>query len=168
MSHRDWHVLLDAKESSTMTTRSRGSGMLRNVIDRPQHGPPRHGAYIAAGTGALFAGALGYVGLVDPHNTNSVYPLCPFKWLTGWNCPFCGGLRMTHDLLHGDLAATINDNVFAFIGIPILAAWILFRRGQGRPALPTPAIVSIVVAAMAWTVLRNLPGFPLVPTVLGG
>ena len=28
--------------------------------------------------------------------------------------------------------------------------------------------VRITVAAVAWTVLRNLPGFPLVPTILSG
>jgi len=26
--------------------------------------------------------------------------------------------------------------------------------------------VTIVIAALAWTVVRNLPGFPLVPTLL--
>jgi Protein of unknown function (DUF2752) len=133
-----------------------------------QHSPHRHRLYTAAGGGALLAGALGYVGLVDPHDTHSVYPLCPFKLLTGWNCPFCGGLRMAHDLLHGDLAATINDNVFLLIGIPMLAGWVLIRRRRGRGALPIPAVVTIIVAALAWTVARNLPGFPLVPTVLTG
>ena len=122
----------------------------------------------AAGTGALLAGALGYVGLVDPHNTNSVYPLCPFRWLTGWNCPFCGGLRMAHDLLHGDLVASINDNIFLLVGIPMLAGWVLMRRRHGQAALPIPAVVAITFAAVAWTVLRNLPGFPLVPTILSG
>lgn len=128
----------------------------------------RHGRYIAAGTGVLFAGALGYVGSVDPHNANSAYPLCPFKWLTGWNCPFCGGLRMTHDLLHGHLAASIYDNVFALVGLPVLAVWLLVRWRQGRRALPIPAVITITVAAIAWTVLRNMPGFPLVPTMLSG
>jgi hypothetical protein len=128
----------------------------------------RHRAYTAAGTGVVLAGALGYVGLVDPHNTNSVYPVCPFKWLTGWNCPLCGGLRMTHDLLHGDLVAAINDNVFLLVGIPLLAGWLLFRRHQGKSPLPIPATVTIIVAAIAWTVLRNLPGFPLIPTILSG
>ena len=116
----------------------------------------------------LLGSALGYVGLVDPHNTNSVYPLCPFKWLTGWNCPFCGGLRMTHDLLHGDLVASINDNVFLLVGIPMLAGWILLRRGHGKSSLPIPAVVTIVIATIVWTVLRNLPGFPLIPTILSG
>lgn len=149
--------------------------MLKIVTDRPwndetRHRAHRHRAYIAAGTGALLAGALGYVGLVDPHNTSSVYPLCPFKWLTGWNCPFCGGLRMTHDFIHGHLAAALNDNVFLLFGIPLLAGWILFSRYRGRsaPLLSIPAIVTIVVATIAWTILRNLPGFPLIPTVLGG
>lgn len=133
-----------------------------------RHGPHRRGLYGAAASGVLLAGALGYVGLVDPHSTSSVYPLCPFKMLTGWNCPFCGGLRMTHDLLHGDLAAGINDNVFLLFGIPVLIGWIVLRRRLGRSALPVPAVVTIVVAAFVWTVLRNLPGFPLVPTLLSG
>ncbi len=130
----------------------------------------RRRRYTAVGTGALLAGALGYVALVDPHDTASVYPPCPFKLLTGWNCPFCGGLRMTHDLLHGDLMASINDNVFLLVfvlaGVPLVAIWGLLRR-SGRVALPTSAVVTITVAAAVWTVVRNLPGFPLVPTVTG-
>lgn len=133
-----------------------------------QRGPRRHRLYAAAGAGVLFGSALGYVGLVDPHNTNAVYPLCPFKWLTGWNCPFCGGLRMTHDLLHGHLTASINDNAFLLVGIPMLAGWVLVRRGRGKPPLSRPATVAIVVVTIVWTVLRNVPGFPLVPTILSG
>jgi hypothetical protein len=128
----------------------------------------RHRLYAAAGTGVLLAGALGYVGFVDPHNTHSLYPQCPFKWLTGWNCPFCGGLRMTNDLLHGDLVASINDNLFALVGIPLLAAWMVWRRSQGKPLLSMPAVLTVVAAAVVWTVTRNLPGFPLVPTLLSG
>jgi Protein of unknown function (DUF2752) len=124
--------------------------------------------YSAIGSGVLLAGALGYIGLVDPHKPHSVYPLCPFKLLTGWNCPFCGGLRMVHDLLHGDLVAGINDNIFALVGIPLLAGWILVRYRQGRLLMPVPVLVTITVLAIAWTVLRNLPGFPLVPTILAG
>jgi hypothetical protein len=133
-----------------------------------RHGPHRHRAYAAAGSGVLLAGALGYVGLVDPHNTNSAYPFCPFKLLTGWNCPFCGGLRMAHDLLHGDLSASINDNIFVLVGIPMLVGWVLIRRRYGKSVPPIPALLTIAAAAVVWTVLRNLPGFPLIPTVLGG
>ena len=129
-----------------------------------QHGRP----HAAVGSAVLLAGALGYVGLVDPHNTNSVYPLCPFKFLTGWNCPFCGGLRMAHDLLHGELAASISDNIFLLVGIPMLAGWVVIRRRYGKSALPMPTLLTVAVAATVWTVVRNLPGFPLVPSVLSG
>jgi hypothetical protein len=133
--------------------------------DNPTH---RRRMYGALGSGALLGGALSYVGLVDPHNPHSIFPVCPFRLLTGWNCPVCGGLRMMHDLLHGDLAAAVVDNVFLLVGIPLLAGWVLLRRARGEPALPMPAVVAIAVAAIAWTVLRNLPGFPLVPTILTG
>jgi len=128
----------------------------------------RHGTrlYTTLGTGALAVGGLAYVGLADPHRPGSVFPPCPFKLLTGLDCPACGGLRMTHDLLHGDIAAAVVDNVFLLIGLPALALWVLWRVTQGQRALTLPAIVVIAVAAIAWTVVRNMPGFPLVPTLL--
>lgn len=124
--------------------------------------------YGAFGTGAVLAGGLAYVGLGDPHRPDFVFPPCPFKALTGWNCPGCGGLRMTHDLLHGDLAAAVVDNVFLLVGLPLLAVWLLVRRRRGESLMPMPAVVVIAVTAITWTVVRNLPGFPLVPTLLTG
>ena len=123
----------------------------------------RHGALAL---GALLVGALGYVGLVDPHKPDSIFPVCPFRLLTGWNCPACGGLRMTHDVLHGDLAAAVTDNVFLLVGIPVLAGWMLLRRRREKTLLPMPAAATVAIATLAWTVVRNLPGFPLVPTLL--
>lgn len=128
----------------------------------------RRRLYGALGTGAVLAAALGYVGLVDPHKQNAIFPICPFRLLTGWNCPFCGGLRMTHDMLHVDLVAAVTDNVFLLAGLPLLAIWILVRRHRGKAAMPLPALVTVVTASVAWTVLRNLPGFPLVPTLFTG
>ena len=123
--------------------------------------------YGALGTGAVLGGGLAYVGLADPHRPGFVFPACPFKLLTGWNCPACGGLRMTHDLLHGDLAAAAVDNVFLLVGLPALLVWILVRWRTGRPIMTTPAVVVIAVLAITWTVVRNMPGFPL-PTILDG
>lgn len=117
----------------------------------------------AAGAVAALIGVLGYIGLVDPHRPGSVFPPCPFRLLTGWNCPACGGLRMIHDLLHGDWAAAAADNVFLLTGIPLLAAWILLGWRRGRPVSPMPALAVLGAVTVAWTVLRNLPAFPLVP-----
>jgi hypothetical protein len=124
--------------------------------------------YTALGTGAVLVGGLAYIGLGDPHRPNFLFPACPFKALTGLNCPGCGGLRMVHDVLNGDLAAAVVDNVFVLVGLPLLLAWILVRRRQGQPWTTWPALIVIIVATITWTVVRNLPGFPLVPTVLDG
>lgn len=128
----------------------------------------RHRRYAAVGSAVLLGGALAYIGLADPHQPGSVFPQCPFKLMTGWNCPACGGLRMTHDLLHGHLPAAINDNAFLLVGLPLLALWILVRRTRHQSWLPIPTVATFVVAMTAWTVVRNLPGFPFVPTVLTG
>src|ERR1700754_2176168 len=88
--------------------------------------------YGALGTGAVLVGALAYVGIGDPHSQGFVFPACPFKALTGWNCPACGGLRMTHDVLHGDLGAAVVDNVFLLVGLPMLLAWIVVRWRLGK------------------------------------
>jgi hypothetical protein len=124
--------------------------------------------YTAVGTGAVLVGGLAYLGLGDPHRPNFIFPPCPFYALTGLYCPGCGGLRMMHDVLNGDLAAAVVDNVFALVGLPMLLVWIVLRVRSGRPWMTPAAAVVIIVAATAWTVVRNLPGFPLVPTVLDG
>ena len=138
------------------------------AIQRSRRSTARRRRYGVLSCGALLVGAISYVGLVDPHNPHSVFPFCPFRLLTGWNCPACGGMRMTHDLLHGDLAAAVDDNVFLLVGIPLLAAWILLRGYRHHAAPTTPTIVAVLIVTFVWTVLRNLPGFPLVPTVLPG
>ena len=120
------------------------------------------------GTGVALAGALAYIGLADPHRPGFLFPACPFKALTGLDCPACGGLRMTHDLLNGDLAAAVVDNVFLLVAMPALAVWLVVRWRRGLTLMPTAATVILVVTAVAWTVMRNWPGFPLVPTVLTG
>jgi hypothetical protein len=142
---------------------------IAKASSRPADSPVRrHRLYGALGSGTLLAGALGYVGLVDPHRPGSIFPVCPFRLLTGWDCPLCGGLRMTHDVLHGDLAAAITDNVFLLVAIPMLACWILIRRRRGKAPLPMPAVLTVMIATLAWTVTRNLPGFPLVPLLFSG
>lgn len=124
--------------------------------------------FTALGTGAVFAGALAYTGIADPHRPGFLFPVCPFRLITGCYCPACGGIRMTHDLLHGDIGAAVVDNVFLLVGLPLLAVWLLFCVRTGRRVATAPFIATVVVAVVTWTVVRNLPGFPLVPTLLEG
>lgn len=139
--------------------------MLDGVVGETESGRARF--YAGLGSGLAVAAALAYVGMVDPHRRGSLFPPCVFKTVTGWNCPGCGGLRMTHDLLHGDLPAAVVDNVFLLVGLPLLAIWTLWRVRRGQRAF-TPAVITVVsVLAVVWTIVRNLPGFPLVPTMIG-
>jgi hypothetical protein len=75
---------------------------------------------------------------------------------------------MTHDLLHGDFGAAVVDNVFMLVGLPMLALWLVLRWRRGRTLMPKSAVAVLIVAATSWTVIRNPPGFPLVPTLIGG
>jgi hypothetical protein len=50
----------------------------------------------------------------------------------------------------------------------MLVLWLVVRLRMGRRLMPLPAVVTLVVAVIGWTVARNWPGFPLVPTFIGG
>jgi hypothetical protein len=119
------------------------------------------GPAVAAGA-ALGGCALLYVR--DP-NVSGSYGLCPFKALTGWDCPFCGSLRGVHALLHGQLAAALNFNVITIVGLPLVIwYWVIWlrRSRQGHPELPFRtdlAVAVLAVLALFW-VVRNLPGVP--------
>lgn len=125
-------------------------------------------SYAVLGTAGALTGALAYIGLRDPHAAGFGFPGCPFRMLTGWNCPGCGGLRMTHDVLHGDFAAAVVDNAFMLVALPLLALWLVLRWRSGRKLMPKPAVAVVIVATITWTIVRNVPGFPLVPTFIGG
>lgn len=91
----------------------------------------------------------------------------PIQVAYGLELPRVRGSADDPRSLHGELAASINDNVFLLVGVPVLASWVLLRRRHGDLALPIPVMIAVAVAVIAWTVLRNLPGFPLVPTISG-
>ncbi len=112
--------------------------------------------------------ALSYVAIADPHRPGTLLPRCPTKLITGLDCPACGGLRLAHDLLHGDLRSALHDNPFLLLCSPALAVLVWRGRQVRRPgfeAVPDRVAYSLAGAALAWTVVRNLHGWPLKPTV---
>ena len=71
---------------------------------------------------------LGYLAAVDPDQPGH-YPLCPTKFLLGIDCPGCGLMRGTHDLLHGNVAAALDHNVLIAVLAPLaVIAWIVWAR----------------------------------------
>ncbi|HZA06017.1 MAG TPA: DUF2752 domain-containing protein [Propionibacteriaceae bacterium] len=97
---------------------------------------------------------------------------CPFRALTGWDCPLCGGTRMGEALLHGDLGSAARANPVALVAVAVLALltvlWTVELLGGPAVRAPrplarrlrrVPAAIWLVLgaaAALAYAVLRNL------------
>lgn len=119
-------------------------------------------APIACGC-CLVAGAA-YVAANDPSGGGVFIP-CPFRELTGLWCVGCGLTRATHHLLRGNLGTALHFNLLV---IPVLAAivlawlsWALTTAGRPTRLLPRLqpwAYAVLITAALAFAVVRNMPG----------
>jgi hypothetical protein len=112
-------------------------------------------------TAGVLGAATAALQLRDPHQHGS-WGFCPLKAATGWDCPFCGGLRSVNDLGHGDLGAAWHSNALFVSSIPLLAGlWILWlsRSWTGaRMGAPSETTIRIlIVVAIAFAILRNTP-----------
>lgn len=108
------------------------------------------------------------VGVGGVHLVTGLGVPCPFRALTGWLCPLCGGTHMMEALLRGDIAAAWVANpvalvVAVLVGIRSVGWLVELVRTPGAPSprwLPTfwhrHAFVMIVVVAVAYVLVRNL------------
>ena len=131
----------------------------------PEAGTPRSrltGPFVAAGVVGALTVAL---RLRDPHQSGS-WAYCPFKLLTGLDCPGCGSLRAVNDLTHGDIVAAASSNLLFVIAVPIVVVlWLLWVRRSWTGTAPRPLAkrttsvlwATTLVVAVVFTVLRNTP-----------
>lgn len=115
--------------------------------------------------GAAAIGACTIVRLLNPV-ADSNPPICPFKMMTGLDCPGCGATRSLNALLHGDVAAAADHNLLFVVALPFavvaFVVWAVRRLGIEAPALPrtrtwVPPAVTVIV--LFWA-LRLLPWDP--------
>ncbi|SFK00266.1 DUF2752 domain-containing protein [Cellulomonas sp. KH9] len=114
---------------------------------------------------AAAAGAATLLVVRSPYTPLS-YGFCPSVLFLGVSCPGCGGLRATHSLLTGDLAAAWQANPLWTVAAPLLVvAWGVWtvRRLRGRPPVSAPTWPAwlVLVVVVGFAVLRNVPA--LVP-----
>ncbi|MBD0741427.1 hypothetical protein BG418_07985 [Streptomyces sp. CBMA152] len=123
-----------------------------------------HPAVLPAAVTLAGAAGLLYLHGHSPYDPGQALPRCPFHWLTGLNCPACGGTRMTYEILHGEWGAAFRANPVVFVALPFAvvaygrwAAAGLRGRRYRLPIGPRGAAL-ILTTALAWTVVRNIQG----------
>lgn len=115
-------------------------------------------------TAAVLGLATAALRLRDPHGHGS-WGLCPFKVITGWDCPLCGGLRGVNDLSYGRLGDAWHSNALLVSALPLIAAiWLAWFAGswtgRGGPASPRTGhrvALAVLVIALVFGVYRNTP-----------
>ena len=130
--------------------------------------PPKINSANARFAGLLLAvvaaGIAATVFFFNP-SAHNFYPVCQFHRLTGLNCPGCGDTRALYALLHGHLATALRDNALLVGGTFFLAArggWLAAEKIRGRAAgeiFPAKFLLPLLVVALVFTGLRNLPAF---------
>ncbi|RQP13973.1 MAG: DUF2752 domain-containing protein [Chryseobacterium sp.] len=94
----------------------------------------------------------------------SFFPRCPFKTLTGWDCPGCGSQRAVHELLHGNLRNAFRYNPLMVAAVPYVSVGLVFNCDRVRSKCPAArkllfgrtAIYTILMIIIVFFILRNL------------
>lgn len=97
------------------------------------------------------------LGIATLYATTGIGFPCPFRALTGWECPFCGGTRLGAALLHGDVAAAFAYNPLVFlslvVGVVVGTLWLVEALGgpRVRPPVRSSAALRRIRPAVRWT-----------------
>lgn len=120
--------------------------------------------FVPGGAVTALAIATAYTAVRNPYEAGA-FPSCVFYNATGWYCPGCGGLRAAHELLHGDIVASLAMNpLVLLLVVPLVlggVAWWLARvAGLKVPefALTTAQAWMLPAFLGVFWVVRNLPG----------
>ncbi len=130
--------------------------------------PPKINSGNACFARILLASALvGVAAVVFFFNpaTHTFYPVCEFHRLTGLNCAGCGMTRALYALLHGKILTALHDNslfVLVLGTFTVRATWLSLKKFRGKASgefFPIKFLWPLLIIALVFTVLRNLPAF---------
>jgi hypothetical protein len=100
---------------------------------------------------------------------NQFFPKCPFRLVTGWQCPGCGSTRACYQLLHLQPIAAFKLNPLMVLTLPFIIYGLLgFTRSaitgqpQRRLFIPPIYLWAWLVLLIFFWVFRNTPWYPFV------
>ena len=95
--------------------------------------------------------------LVPPGSQHAKWlPRCMFHQMTGLYCPGCGATRALSALLHGNVKASLHNNLLLFPLLTLIVVLIV----KPEISLKRPVAVAIVAVVLLFTILRNIPVAP--------
>ena len=100
---------------------------------------------------------------------NQFFPKCPFRMITGLQCPGCGTTRACYQLIHLHPIAAFKLNPLMMMTLPFLIYGLLgFTKSaitgqpQRRVFIPSFYLWAWVVVMIAFWIFRNTPWYPFV------
>jgi len=101
--------------------------------------------------------------------TNQWFPKCPFRLVTGWQCPGCGATRACYQLVHLHPIAAFKLNPLMVMTLPFIVYGFLgFTRSAitGKPHrrifIPSRYLWAWLGLLVFFWVFRNTPWYPFV------
>ena len=112
----------------------------------------------------------GFLFFFNPASpANQFFPKCPFRLLTGLQCPGCGSTRACYQLLHLHPVAAFKLNPLFMLTLPFIVYGFLgytksaiTGQPQRRLFVPSFYLWSWLVLMIFFWVFRNTPWYPFV------
>ena len=113
----------------------------------------------------LLAGSA-YLFIFEP-GKSGFFPICLFRFFTGFTCPGCGSTRAVHQILHGHIEAAFMLNPLLLLSLPFMLyaflrySVIVLRGGVPRQnVLPAVYIYALFFIVLSFWIFRNTPFYP--------
>ena len=125
---------------------------------------------ITAGVWLSLAAVAIFLFFFNPASpSNQWFPKCPFRLVTGMQCPGCGSTRAFYQLLHLHPIAAFKFNPLMILTLPFIVYGFLgFTRSalMGRPQrrlfIPPIYLWAWLFLLIFFWVFRNTPWYPFV------
>lgn len=118
----------------------------------------------------LLFGGVFFVFYVYNPSDGKVFLSCPFKLISGYNCPGCGSQRAIHQLLHGHFETAFRLNPFMVLSLPFIIIGLgnkirnfIFNTSHRFSLFYNNTFIYTYFAiALVYWVVRNLSFYPFV------